>query len=174
ARSAVLGAADAFASHANSIGNSLSDQKNQLFKAAQDTTAQINEKANSIADLNRRILSAQAQGEDAADLKDQRNNLLLGLSELVDVRTIPDDNGSIIVQASGTSIVDGTNTRALSINLAGDGSLQILADNGSGGSTDVSQYLSGGKLAGIKEARDVDLFDVSGRFDKLVFDVANA
>ena len=174
ARSAVLSAAGAFVDRANSIAGSLSDTKNDLLKQAQATTAQINEKANSIADLNRRILSAQAQGEDAADLKDQRNNLLLGLSALVDVRTIPDDKGSIIVQASGTSIVDGTSTRALSINLASDGSLQILADNGSGGSTDVSQYLSGGKLAGIKEARDVDLFDVSGRFDKLVFDVANA
>src|SRR5262249_1724254 len=43
-----------------------------------------------------------------------------------------------------------------------------------GTGTDVTQFLSGGKLAGIKEARDVDLFDVSSRFDKLVFDVATA
>lgn len=174
ARTAVLGAAGAFADRSNAIANTLSETKNDLLKQAQETTAEINAKANSIAQLNRRILAAQAQGEDAADLKDQRNNLLLGLSELVDVRTIPDDKGSIIVQASGTAIVDGTNTRALSVNLAADGSLQISSDNGSGGTTDVTQLLTGGKLAGIKETRDVDIFDVSSKLDKLVFDVANA
>jgi len=174
ARSAVLSAAGAFADRSNAIAGSLSDTKNDLLKQAQATTEQINQKAASIAQLNRRILAAQAQGEDAADLKDQRNSLLLGLSELVDVRTIPDDKGSIIVQASGTSIVDGTDTRALSVDLAADGSLKINADNGSGGSTEVTQFLTGGKLAGIKETRDVDLFEVANRLDKLVFDVGNA
>jgi flagellar hook-associated protein 1 FlgK len=173
-RAAVLSAAGAFADRSNAIGNSLSDVKNDLLKQAQETAAQINEKAASIAQLNRRIVAAQAQGEDAADLKDQRNNLLLGLSALVDIRTIPDDKGSIIVQASGASIVDGSDVRALSIDLNTDGSLKILADNGSGGGTEVTQFLTGGKLAGIKEARDVDIFDVSSKLDKLVFDVANA
>jgi flagellar hook-associated protein 1 FlgK len=172
ARGAVLGAADAFASRANAIGDSLSDAKNELFKAAQDTTTQINEKANSIALLNRRIMAAEAQGEDAADLKDQRNNLLLGLSTLVDVRTIPDDNGSLIVQASGATLVEGQDARALSVDLATDGSLKIIS--GKGGGTEVTQFLTGGTLAGIKEARDVDLFNVSDKLDKLVFDVGNA
>jgi flagellar hook-associated protein 1 FlgK len=45
---------------------------------------------------------------------------------------------------------------------------------GPGTNTEITRFLTGGKLAGIKEARDVDLFDVSSRFDKLVFDVANA
>src|SRR5262249_40365018 len=145
-----------------------------LFKQAQQTVAQINDKANSIAELNRKILAAQAQGEDAADLKDQRNNLLLGLSELVDVRTVDDGKGGIVVQAAGTTLVDGANTRGRAVNLASDGSLAFSSDNGSGGSTDVTKFLTGGKLAGITEARDVDLFDVSTRFDKLVFDVASA
>lgn len=174
ARTAVLGAADGFASRANSIGNAISDQKNELFKAAQDTTKQINEKASSIAELNRRIRAAESQGEDAADLKDQRNNLLLGLSTMVDVRTIPDNQGSIIVQASGATLVEGDTSRDLSIDLASDGRLRILSSKGSGNTTEVTQFLTGGTLAGIKEARDVDLFDVGDKLDKLVFDVGNA
>ena len=171
-RGAVLGAADAFASRANSIGNSLSDARNELLRAAQDTASQINEKATGIAQLNRRISAAEAQGEDAADLKDQRNNLLLGLSTLVDIRTIPDDKGSIIVQASGATLVEGQASRALSIDLAADGSLKILS--GKGGGTEVTQFLTGGTLAGIKEARDVDLLDVANKLDQWVFDVASA
>jgi flagellar hook-associated protein 1 FlgK len=172
-RAAVLGAASAFADRANAMAGSLSDAKNDLLQQAQQTTAQINDKAESIAQLNRRIVAAVAQGEDAADLKDQRNNLLLGLSELVDIRTIPDDKGSIIVQAAGSSLVDGTDTRPLTVDLNPDGSLKLLSQHGSG-STEVTQFLTGGKLAGIKEARDVDIFDVSSKLDKLVFDVATA
>ena len=174
-RAAVLGAASAFADRANSMAGSLSDAKNELFAQAKATVAQINDKANSIAQLNRRIVAAQAQGEDAADLKDQRNNLLLGLSEMVDIRTIPDDKGSIIVQAAGSSLVDGTDTRPLTVDLNPDGSLKLLSQHGTGGgTTEVTQFLTGGKLAGIKEARDVDIFDVASKLDKLVFDVGTA
>jgi flagellar hook-associated protein 1 FlgK len=173
-RAAVLGAAGAFADRANSMGNSLADAKNEMLQQAQATAAEINERANSIAMLNRRIVAAEAQGEDAADLKDQRNNVLLGLSKLIDVRTIPDDKGSIIVQASGSSLVDGTDTRPITIDLNADGSLKIMSSTNGGGSTEITQFLTGGKLAGIKEARDVDLFDVSSKLDKLVFDVATA
>lgn len=172
-RAAVLGAAGAFADRANSLGNALSDSKNELIKQAQETAAQINEKANSISELNRRIMAAQAQGQDAADLKDQRNSVLLDLGKLVDIRTIPDDKGSIIVQASGSSLVDGTDVRPITVDLNADGSLKFMSSRGST-STEITQFLSGGKLAGIKEARDVDIFDVASKLDQLVFDVGNA
>jgi flagellar hook-associated protein 1 FlgK len=174
ARTAVLGAADAFASRANSIGNSLSDQKNELFKAAQDTATQVNQAGESISVLNRRILAAEAQGEDAADLKDQRNNLLLGLSQLVDVRTISDVKGSIVVQVSGGTLVDGVDARKMDIGLQDDGSLKVTIAREGDTPTEVTKFLTGGRLAGIKDARDVDLFDVSERFDQLVFDVASS
>lgn len=174
ARSTVLGAAGALADRANSMADALSDAKNDLLKQAQDTTAEINQRAQSIAQLNQRIALAVTQGEDAADLKDQRNNLLLGLSELVDIRTIPDDKGGMIVQASGSTLVEGMEARSLTVDLHADGSLRLMSTliGNAGGGTEVTQFLTGGKLAGIKEARDVDLFDVSDKLDKLVFDVA--
>src|SRR4051812_46297592 len=95
ARSGLLSAASGLADRVNSMADALADTKNDLLKQAQSTATEINTKAASIARLNQRIVAAETQGEDAADLKDQRNNLLLGLSELVDVRTIAGDNGSI-------------------------------------------------------------------------------
>jgi len=173
-RSAVLGAAGGLADRANSMAGSLTDAKNDLLKQAQETTAEINKRAQSIAQLNQRISVAQTQGEDAADLKDQRNNLLLGLSELVDVRTITDDKGVLTVQASGATLVEGGEARSLGVDLHADGSLRITATSVGGGSSEVTQFLTGGKLAGIKEARDVDIFDIANKLDQLVFDVANA
>src|SRR5258706_1187740 len=67
-RAGVLSAASAFADRAGSIANSLSDTKNDLLQQAQQTAAQINQKAASIAQLNQRIVAAEAQGADAADL----------------------------------------------------------------------------------------------------------
>lgn len=173
-RAAVLGAADAFASRANSMGDALEDAKNELLKQAQETVAQINERAASISQLNRRIQAAEAQGEDAADLKDQRNNLLLDLSTMIDVRTIPDDKGSLIVQAAGSALVEGVDFRPLSVDLNADGTLKLLSSRDGNQGTEVTQFLTGGKLAGIKEARDVDIFDVGNKLDQLVFDVAGA
>lgn len=174
-RAAVLGAAEGFAQGANSIADALARTRDDLLRQAQVTVEQINQRASSIAQLNRRIQAAQAMGEDAADLKDQRNNLLLDLSQLIDVRTIDGDNGAIIVQASGATLVEGADSRPFVVDLAGDGSLRLIStrDGGAGG-TEVTQFLTGGKLAGIKEARDVDVFDVQSKLDRLVFDVAVA
>jgi flagellar hook-associated protein 1 FlgK len=173
-RSAVLGAADAFATRASSMADSLADAKNDLLAQAQATVQQINERATSIAELNRRIQAAESAGEDAADLKDQRNNVLLSLSQMIDVRTIDDGKGAIVVQASGSTLVDGGGIRPLAIELAGDGSMKLMSTREGGPSTEITQFLTGGKLAGIKEARDVDVFDVAKKLDQLVFDVASA
>jgi flagellar hook-associated protein 1 FlgK len=174
ARATVLGAADNFATRASSLADSLAQTKEDLLKQAQATVEQINSRASSISELNRRIQAAEAQGEDAADLKDQRNNLLLDLSTMIDIRTIPDVKGSIIVQASGTTLVDGFDYRPMEIDLGTDGSLRVMSKREGGADMDVTQFLTGGKLAGIKEARDVDVFDVANKLDQLVFDVAGA
>src|SRR5262249_50617277 len=144
-----LAAADSFAQRANSMGDALADSKNDLLKQAQATVDEINERAKSIGELNRRIQQAVAQGEDAADLKDQRNHILLDLSQMVDVRTIDGDNGSILVQAAGTTLVEGVDSRALGIDLNSDGSIKLTSQRDGGAPMDVTQFLSGGTLAGI-------------------------
>jgi flagellar hook-associated protein 1 len=175
ARASVLASAEAFATRANAMGDALAATRDDLLQQAQATAAQINERAASIAELNRRIQQAEAQGEDAADLKDRRNNLLLDLSQMVDVRTIEGDNGSIIVQAAGTTLVEGVDSRPFVIDLASDGSLRLLSsrDGTTSTGTEVTQFLTGGRLAGIKEARDVDVFETQNKLDQLIFDVAN-
>ncbi len=173
-RSGVLGAAGNFADRVNATADALSQQQADLLQQAQGIAAEINSRAVSISALNRRIQAAEAQGEDAADLKDQRNGLLLDLSQMVDVRTFPDGAGSLVVQAAGATLVDGVEARQLSIDLAGDGSLRLLASRDGGSQTDVTRFLTGGTLAGVKEARDVDIFNVTTKLDQLVFDVASS
>lgn len=174
ARAAVLERAQALATRANETGDALGTTREDMFQQARETAADINQRAQSVANLNRRIAEAEAGGHDAADLKDQRNQILLGLAQLVDVRTFQDGNGSLVVQASGTTLVEGDNARSFSVDLATDGSLRLLAQRGNSQPTEVTQFLTGGKLAGIREARDVDLKAVSGKLDDFITDVATA
>lgn len=177
ARRNVLDSAGNFAQRVSDTADTLAQSRDDLLRDAQATTEQINESARAIARLNGQISTAEAQGEDAADLKDQRNRLLLDLATMVDVRTINSGGGSgssLVVQVSGATLVDGTEARQLGVDLDSDGSLRILASRDGGQQTEVTQFLTGGKLAGIRETRDVDLFAVSKKLDQFVFDVSTA
>jgi len=173
-RANVLAAAGAFADRANQTGNTLSQMQIDLKNQAQDTINQVNQRAQEISKLDMQIAQATMQGDDASDLKDQRTQKILNMSGLINTHTFTDGNGNTVVQVAGATIVDGQNARSLSLDMNADGSLKLLVDQPGGGGSEITQFLTGGKLAGIKEARDKDLFDVSKQLNTLVFDVASA
>lgn len=172
-RQSVLDSAAGFSERVRDTANSLAETRDNLLKDAQGVVTQVNENAEAISRLNRQISAAEAQGNDAADLKDQRNNLILDLAGLIDVRTI-NSNGGLAIQSSGITLVEGEETRKLSLDLASDGSMRLLAQREGGPATEVTRFLTGGRLAGIREARDTDVFEVSKKLDQFVFDVSTA
>lgn len=173
-RDSVLDAADEFAKRVNDTASAIADAQKGLFQSAQATVQEINQKAQEIAKLNEQIAQAEAAGQSAADLRDKRSQLLMSLSGMVDVRTVQSGD-SLTVQVSGATLVDGGVPRSLSIGLDSSGAMQILSSAGNGSpAQDVTKFLTGGKLAGIREARDVDLVAVSKQLDQFAFDVGTA
>jgi flagellar hook-associated protein 1 FlgK len=172
-RAQVLGNAEAFASNVRGIADDLATQSQQLLTKARAIADQINTRAKEIAGLNREIQNVEAQGRDAADLKDRRAQVLLDLGGLVDVKTTIDGSGAMLVRSSGTVLVEGGNARSLSIDLDASGAIRVLSNMG-GAASDVTAFLTGGSLAGVKETRDVDIFAIARRLDEFVFDVATA
>jgi flagellar hook-associated protein 1 len=79
-----------------------------------------------------------------------------------------------MVQASGSTLVEGTRANALSLDLDPNGQIRLFGSTAGGRSTEITRYLTGGKLAGIKETRDVDIFNVKTKLDELVFGVGTA
>lgn len=173
-RMSVLQSAEGLSQRIRDTANTLAETRDHLLKDAQAVVTEVNENAEAISQLNRQISISEAQGGDAADLKDQRNNLILDLAGLIDVRTISSANGSIAIQASGITLVEGEQARTLSIDLAPGGALRLQAQREGGPPTEITRFLTGGKLAGIRESRDQDVFEVSRRLDEFVFDVATA
>ncbi|MEZ4224521.1 MAG: flagellar hook-associated protein FlgK [Polyangiaceae bacterium] len=174
ARVNVLQRAEQLSAHLREIADGIASAREEQLSRGRAVVEQINQKATEIAELNRQISLAEAAGKDAADLRDRLNQMLLGLSTQVDVRTFTDGEGNTVVQAAGTTLVEGEHARSLSIDLAGDGSIRLFAQNGATPGTEVTKYLSGGALAGLVEARDVDLKATADRLDQFAFDLATA
>jgi flagellar hook-associated protein 1 FlgK len=174
ARNTVLERARTFAGRVQSSADDLAQFRLEELAKGKTVVTQINEKAAKIAQLNGQITSAVAQGQDAADLKDQRTQIVTDLSGLVDVHTITDDKGNLTIQSTGTTLVEGATSRTLSLNVGSDGKMQVFAQRGSGTPTEVTAFLTGGKLAGIRDARDVDGAALADKLDQLAFDVGSA
>jgi len=175
ARDTVLSNLSNFASRVNTVGNDIASQKSDMLNQMQNVVRDLNRQAGEIANLNREIVHAQAQGLDSADLRDKRDQVLLQMAPNVDLHVVEGEDGAIFVQAAGATLVEGTEARKLTIGIASGGNVKLLAGRiGSSAPSDVTKSLSGGKLAGLKEARDVDLKETAAKFDQYVYDVATA
>jgi flagellar hook-associated protein 1 FlgK len=116
-----------------------------LFQQAQEAVAAANERAQDLARVESQISIARASGGDAADLLEERENLLRSLGEIVDIRVVENGEGAIVVSASGSTLVEGARANSLSVELDPDGKLQLFGSTASGSKTDITRYLSGGK-----------------------------
>lgn len=172
-RSQILQQADHFASALNSTAAALSSFKAELPSEAKAITTEVNGLTSDLAKLNAQITSAENAGHDASDLKDERDRQILKLSTLVDVRTFTNNQGLLVIQGSGTTLVEGDIARRLDIGLAPGGTLQILSVNSSGATADVSRFLTGGRLAAIRDLHDVHTTEVMDRLDNFAFEVAS-
>lgn len=173
-RASVLANAQALVGKVRSASASISTLRQDLLSNAQGTASQINELVSKIAVLDRNIAQETAAGGEAADLRDQQNQLLEQLSTLTDVHTFTDGSGRLVIQGSGTTLLEGGQASSLSVSTATDGSLAISVNQPGGTSLDITSHLQGGQLAGIRQARDVDAVQVAGKLDQFVFDVAGA
>lgn len=170
-RTQVLQAADTFASRIRDASSQLSARRQELLTQAQSITEEINARGEQIAKINAEVAKAEGAGGDAADLKDQRDRLIQELSERIDTKATLDNSGKFIVRVGGATLVEGTQAGALSVTATPAGAMQINVQRAL---VDLGGTLNGGKLAGIRQARDTDSAALLQQLDRLSFDVATA
>jgi flagellar hook-associated protein FlgK len=126
----------------------------------------INSYSSQIADLNVQITGLEAT-KSANDLRDQRNALMDSLGQLIDIDTFEQPNGAVIVNgANGFPLVNGVDYYTVSENNG-----QILWEGSYGAALDITENISGGKLAGWLEVRDEILPKVLSELDVLAKDL---
>jgi flagellar hook-associated protein 1 FlgK len=116
---------------------------------------EINAHAARIAQLNGEIQAAEAGGQLANDLRDQRQMELSRLAELTGIRYYTSGDGLINVNlVNGTSLVQGVRSWTLDFSEGADDSLAIFWNGPNGLRENITASLSGGKLAALLAVRD--------------------
>jgi len=130
------------------------DSNNQI----DSYVAEINSLAQSIADINDDIVIATGRSSGATpnDLLDQRDALVGKLSELVSVRTLEQDDGSLSVFiGNGQPLVLGKDASQLSSQATGiDPFNRDISIVNNGVPVPITEFITGGKLGGVLDFRD--------------------
>ena len=154
----------------NKIYADLQQIQKDIDTSIEGTIDGINLISEQIADLNQKIAQTEVSGQNANDYRDRRDLLLKELSSLVDINSFEDDVGKASVLISGgRPLVEIGGTWDLSTQLNASGLKDVLWDDGSGSTTNITSDISAGSLKGWLEVRDTLIPDFLSRLD----DVAN-
>lgn len=155
-RQVFVSEAEGIADRFQSLAGRFNDIESQLSAQLQQEVDDIQNLAQSIADLNEEIVAASSVSIGLPnDLLDQRDHLINQLSAKIDVRTTTQDDGSINVQiGTGQTLVTGQEVSELSVGAdpSNPTRLNVFVDNGVG-RANISSGLSGGTLGGIMDFR---------------------
>jgi flagellar hook-associated protein 1 len=166
ARSAVVAQGQALASQFNDTAQRLTEATQQTDARVRTTIDDVNSLARQIASLNERISSSGASG--TLTLQDEQKLALKQLSELVDIDTIENADGTVQVSYGlGRPLVISNVTYEMRVvNEPVSGLAQIYHDT-----SNATGEIRGGKLAGLLQTRDTLIPAYRNKLDTLAYEV---
>jgi flagellar hook-associated protein 1 FlgK len=160
---------------AGALASSFRDMAARLDSARRDTDRQVRSAAEEINSLAKQIramnlsIASMPSLESSLHLRDDQAQLVRRLSELVDVHVLDRPEGGVdLTIGNGRPLVVGETRYDLTIGADAAG-YATLSLNG----TAVTTEITGGKLGGLLQVRDVNIPDYQSRLDDLAFEVAN-
>ena len=125
---------------ARSIDSLGSDTRGQVELQVQ----QVNILANQVLGLNRSISQTEAAGTPANDLRDQRQEVLKGLSTYLNINTVENNSGAVQVTVGGQLLVGSQSIFELEVERLPGGEVDLSLRGGTH-----SLELTSGSLAGV-------------------------
>lgn len=150
----------------SSIYTQLSELQNNLDEELKTKVQDINSIATQIADLNSQISKLVPSGYQPNDLYDKRDLLIDKLSKMTDTQITNGTNGMINITIDGQPLVNGQTSVQM---LATENQTTGLVDITIGGAAFTPQS---GSLAGVYEARSVDIPNMVNQLDILATNFA--
>lgn len=175
-RSVLLSKANFITNGLNQVAGELSARRASVNDQVKQTIDEIDSLTAQVAELNGKIVSAEMTGQNANDLRDQRDQAINDLAQRVDISVIDGGNGSVSVFVGrGQVVVENTISRNLVAvaTMDNDGMANVQYDMGNGKSINISSLISGGKLAGLLTIRDTIIPGLQTSFDKLSASLVN-
>lgn len=173
---------DELLASAAALAQSFADTATQLSAARSDINGRIthavdevNQRLKHIGALGAQIAQAEIHGQEASDLRDQRDLLLREVAERVPITVLEGERGALTVTLAGSQALVSPDGRVneLSVRADANGDVRIYK-TAAGEAVDVTRLVSSGSIGGHIKARDGALTDAQNRLDQLAFDVANA
>ncbi len=153
----------------NQLDADLRQSQEDLDITVKGTVADINRLSEQLADLNHKIVSTEAGVSNANDYRDQREQMLKELSELIDVNTYEDSNGAVnVMVADGRLLVGDGQYWQLSTQINASGLQDVVWLDRSGSPINITGDIDGGKLKGYLEVRDAIIPADMNSLDALV------
>lgn len=143
------------------VFNQRANEVIDIQKAADDSVADnitaLNNYLSQMAKFNQIIVTAETSGSSASAIRDQRGELLGEISNLIDINYMEKSDGSLYITlpTNGKALVEGFNSWELQVqrNTSNNNLYDIVfAENPA---QSINSQITGGKLAGILEVRDV-------------------
>ena len=123
-------------------------------RAVSSTVDQINALSSQIAKLNQKVVEAESGSSGIAtanDLRDNRDELVRQLSNLVNISTTETESGAVTIGvAGGRLLVAGSNSNQLTVSSQPPYGYKDVFY----GTTDITSDVTGGELAGHLQVRD--------------------
>ena len=167
-RQILVTAGQVLATSFNQLEENLSQSQQHLDLILSGTVADINRLSAQLYDLNAKIVSSEAGSMSANDYRDQREQSLKELSELIAINTFEDTDGAVsVLIANGRPLVSVSQFWQLSTETNGAGHQEVVWVDEAGITTNVHADISGGRLKGLIEARDIIILDYKSRLDTL-------
>lgn len=127
-RGGVVQSGSMLAQNFNLLSRRIGELAGSTFDEVRGLVAKTNQLASSVADLNAQIISAEANGTPANDLRDARAQQVSELSELIDVSAIERGTGSLDILVGGRLLVSGARASSLAVGKTAGGTTQVLVN----------------------------------------------
>ena len=163
ARQVLISEANSLEDRFKYLDDRFSGIRQSVQKDMRNTVQNINDLAQSIADVNEAIVKAkEIGGSTPNDLLDQRDRLLLDLSNKISVRgQVQEDSRLNVFIGNGQILVNGANVAKLGVVAsANDASEVDVVYKNHNTELNVTNFLSGGELGGMIEFKK-DILDAS-------------
>jgi len=149
-RSLLLQKANGLVTMTKRMEQTIEDDLGQINESMDDSVNRINSLTKDIAQLNDKIIQIEAgqDGEKANDLRDQRDRFMNELSNLIEINSYENSDGSITVTSGSGTFVSGVHAGTLSTRMNQDGNNDLYLNG-----INITSQITKGQLGGLIDAR---------------------
>ena len=162
-RISALEQAGTLATGFSETANNLENLRQAILAQAEQVTSELNANIKAMHLMQTQLLSSGQGGSVANAMLDERDRLVLAISDLAGISVDYGSRGEVALilgeTLGGPKLIDGLNAGHFDIGV-GDGRLLVLA--GKVGSTILTQQLSSGRLAGLLSAYEAVSVTIDG------------